>query len=343
MFKNKCVLITGSAGTIGSALTHFILQNQPATIILLDNAETPLFNLEETLRLKGLKIDHIKFVLGSITNIALIEKLFSTHAIDFIFHTAAYKHVPIIERNPIPGVEVNCIGTKILSDASIKHKVKNFIFISTDKAVEPANVMGATKLLAEKYINALSEKHPESTRFITLRFGNVINSNGSVIPLFKEQLLNNGTLTITDREATRYFISLSKVIILLFESLKFAKTGDVFLFEMGESKSILEIAKETINELNFKEEKVQIETIGLRPGEKLHEDLVASDVNKEKTQHPEIYLVKEKKILSLKEITVDINILQKLANEQDTIAVVTQLKRILKTFKSRNSEFEDLD
>lgn len=343
MFKNKCVLITGAAGTIGSALTHFIIKNKPLKIILLDNAETPLFNLEETLRAKALKADLIQFVLGSITNQGLIEKLLSTNVVDFIFHTAAYKHVPIIERNPISGVEVNCIGTKILSDAALKYAVKNFIFISTDKAVNPANVMGATKLVAEKYILGLSKQHPKATRFLTLRFGNVIDSNGSVIPLFKEQLLRSKRLTITDREATRYFISVSKVIELLLESLKFAKTGAVLLFEMGEPQSILDIAKTTIKDLNFKEEKVHIQFIGLRPGEKLHEDLVTRHTVIEKTQHPEIYLINEKHTLTLKTLTEGINTLEKLSNEQDNVAVVRQLKVMLKTFKSRNSEYEALD
>lgn len=341
MFGNKCILITGAAGTIGSAITHFLVTKHPLKLILLDNAETPLFNLEQSLNSE--RSNTIQFILGSITDKRLIKSLLAKHKVDFIFHTAAYKHVHIVERNPISAVHVNCLGTKVLSDASIKYNVKNFIYISTDKAVKPANVMGATKLVAEKYINALSENYPISTRFVTLRFGNVINSNGSVIPLFKEQLLRKKKLTITNKEATRYFISVSKVIALLLESLKLAKTGDVFLFDMGEPKSIMEIAIATIKELNFKEEDVQIETIGLRSGEKLHEDLVETYSKLEKTEHPEIYLVKQKEVLSLNQLTKDLNKLQKLANSRDIISIVRHLKSILKTFKSKNSMFETLD
>jgi FlaA1/EpsC-like NDP-sugar epimerase len=343
MFNNKCVLITGAAGSIGSALADFILLKKPSKIILLDNAETPLFKLEQVLRLK-LPIDtQIEFVLGSITNKPLIEKLFANSKIDFVFHTAAYKHVPVLEKNPIPGVEVNCIGTKILADGAIKYNVKNFLFVSTDKAVEPANVMGATKLLAEKYIGALSKQYMLSTRFVTLRFGNVIGSNGSVIPLFKEQLLLNKKLTLTDVAATRYFINVSKVVSLAIESLKFAISGSVFLIEMGAPKSILSIAKQTISELNLNEAQVDIEIIGLRPGEKLHETLVGNQASLKKTEHPEIYLIKETETLSFEEITEAFKVLQHIVNQQDDIVVVQYLKSLLKTFKSRNSQFESLD
>ncbi|AUC74755.1 polysaccharide biosynthesis protein [Olleya sp. Bg11-27] len=343
MFNNKCVLITGAAGTIGSALTHFIVGNKPLKIILLDNAETPLFNLEETLRLKVLISTNIIYVLGCITDQSFVQKLFSAHTIDYVFHTAAYKHVPILERNPIPGVKVNCFGTKILADAAVKYEVKNFVLVSTDKAVAPANVMGATKLLAEKYVSALSKQYPELTRFVTLRFGNVIGSNGSVIPLFREQLLKDKRLTLTHKETTRYFISVSKVVVLLIESLKFAKTGALFLLEMGEAQSILNIAKQTISELKLKEEEVQIEIVGLRPGEKLHEDLVNKHTSLEKTTHPEIYLIKEEEILSLDVVTSNLKSLQIIVDQQNDIEVVRCLKKILKTFTSQNSEFERLD
>ena len=343
MFNNKCVLITGAAGTIGSALTHFIIQKKPHKIILLDNAETPLFNLEETVRVGSSGVTEIIYVLGSITNQVFVDKLFSMYAIDYLFHTAAYKHVPILERNPIPGVEVNCFGTKILSDAAIKYKVNNFVFVSTDKAVAPANVMGATKLLAEKYVSALSKQYPESTRFVTLRFGNVIGSNGSVIPLFREQLLKGKRLTLTHKETTRYFISVSKVVVLLVESLKFAKNGALFLLEMGEAQTILSIAKQTMVELKLKEEEVDIEIIGLRPGEKLHEELVSSYESLEQTEHSEIYLIKAEDTLSLDELTVKIDKLQNIVNQQEDIAVVKYLKSILKSFKSQNSYFERLD
>ncbi|TYB74204.1 polysaccharide biosynthesis protein [Bizionia saleffrena] len=343
MFKNKCVLITGAAGTIGWALTHFILPFQPKKIILLDTAETPLFNLEHAINSVVPESTTIQCVLGSITNVALINKLLSENTIDFLLHTAAYKHVPTIEKQPIEGIQVNSLGTKLLADAALKNGVKQFVFMSTDKAVNPSSVMGATKLLAEKYIKILSESHPEATRFITVRFGNIIDSNGSVIPLFKAQLKENKPLTITHKKATRYLISVSKVVSLLAECLTFAKTGEILVFEMGKPQSIYDIATTTIQESGYNIQDIQIETIGLRPGEKLHEELVSGNTNLEPTRHRDIFVVNEPNTVPLSEINRAFQNLQKAVETYDALAAVKALKRTLKTYKSKNSEYEALD
>ncbi|MBQ0769010.1 MAG: SDR family NAD(P)-dependent oxidoreductase [Bizionia sp.] len=343
MFKNKCILITGAAGTIGSALTHFILSYNPKKIILLDAAETPLYNLEHTIDSVNSESTTIQFVLGSITNSALINKLLSENKIDILFHTAAYKHVPLIEKQPVEGIKVNSLGTKLLADAALKYGVNQFVFISTDKAVNPSSVMGASKLIAEKYIKTLSESHRESTCFVTVRFGNIIDSNGSVIPLFKEQLKNKKPLTITHKKATRYLISISKVVSLLSKSLALAKTGEILVFEMGKPQSIYDIAIATIKEAGYNIQDVQIKIIGLRPGEKLHEELLSENDSLEATEHPEIYVVNKPNTVSSTEIVRAFRNLQKGVEMYDALAVVKELKRTLQSYKSVNSEFEALD
>lgn len=343
MFKNKCILITGAAGTIGSALTHFILKCNPKKIILLDAAETPLYNLEQTINTVNSESTSVQFVLGSITNSALIYKLLSENNIAILFHTAGYKHVPIIEKQPLEGIKVNSLGTKLLADAALKYGVSQFVFISTDKAVNPSSVMGASKLIAEKYIKTLSESHQETTCFITVRFGNIIDSNGSVIPLFKEQLKNKKPLTITHKDATRYLISISKVVSLLAESLSFAKTGEILIFEMGKPQSIYDIATATIKESGFNIKEIHIKTIGLRPGEKLHEELLSENDSLEATEHPEIYVVNEAEPVNTLEV---INAFKKIKNAVETydaLSAIKALKSILKTYKSVNSEYEALD
>lgn len=343
MFKNKCILITGAAGTIGSALTHFILKYNPKKIILLDAAETPLYNLEQTINTVNSESTSVQFVLGSITNSALINKLLSENNIAILFHTAAYKHVPIIEKQPLEGIKVNSLGTKLLADAALKYGVSQFVFISTDKAVNPSSVMGASKLLAEKYIKTLSESHQEATCFITVRFGNIIDSNGSVIPLFKEQLKNKNPLTITHKDATRYLISISKVVSLLAKSLSFAKTGEILIFEMGKPQSIYDIATATIKESGFNIKEIHIKTIGLRPGEKLHEELLSENDSLEATEHPEIYVVNEAEPVNTLEV---INAFKKIKNAVETydaLSAIKALKSTLKTYKSVNSQYEALD
>jgi len=343
MFKNKCILITGAAGTIGSALTQYLLQFHPKKIILLDAAETPLFNLEHNINTGHSNSTVVQFVLGSISNSALINKLLSDNKIAILFHAAAYKHVPLIEKQPIEGVKVNSLGTKLLADAALKHRVSQFVFISTDKAVNPSSVMGASKLIAEKYIKTLSESHPEATSFITVRFGNIIDSNGSVIPLFKKQLKNKQPLTITHKNATRYLISISKVVSLLAESLTLAKTGEILMFEMGKPQSIYKIATATIKECGYNPKSIEIRMIGLRPGEKLHEELLTQNARLELTSHPEIYTVKEPSTVSSAEIVRTFQNLQRKVEMYDALAVVKELKRTLKTYKSVNSVFEALD
>ncbi|MGB1312058.1 MAG: polysaccharide biosynthesis protein [Bizionia paragorgiae] len=343
MFKNKCVLITGAAGTIGTALVHHVLAGQPKKIILLDTAETPLYDLEQALNYENNELTAIQYVLGSITNTILVDKLLSENTVDILFHAAAYKHVPIIEKYPLEGVHVNSIGTKQLADSALKFKVKTFVFISTDKAVNPSSVMGATKLLAENYIRSLSKTSSNTTRFVVVRFGNIIDSNGSVIPLFKAQLKQNKALTITHKKASRYFISVSKVVSLVSISLDFARSGEMLLFEMGNAQSIYDIAKTTVENVGLKVEDVSIKTTGLRPGEKLHEELLRSDESIETTVHPEIYVVNS----PLKtDLTLLNNVFKQLENAvaiYDTKAAVKTLKTALKTYKSKNSEYSALD
>jgi len=343
MFDNKIILITGAAGTIGSAITHKIISLNPKKIILLDNSETALFYLQQSLNFKISEKINVDFILENINNKKALKEIFKKNKIDFLFHAAAYKHVPVIEKNPIAGVLNNTIATKNLADLAVKYKVSHFVFFSTDKAVNPSSVMGATKLMAEKYIDCIASKKLSKTSFLTIRFGNIINSNGSVIPLFKKQLEENKTILLTDKEASRYIITIDKVITLLLESIKIFKNGDLFLFDMGKAITVQEMLNKAINELDFKNDEVVIKVVGLRPGEKLHEELLEESSKLLRTQHSEIFKIKTKQSLSQKKIKKVFKILLNNIKSNKEEEVIKTLKSFLKNYKSLNSKFQSLD
>ncbi len=275
MVKGKTIIITGAAETFGSALATAYITMEPRHLILIDNAETPLFELETALNPINEKKVKITFILGSIKNKNQLKKIFSEERIDIIFHTAAYKHVSMLESNPFSALEANVFGTINLAEKAIKQEVKDFIYISTDKAVNPISVMGMTKKIAEKYILGLSKSSKHETRFLITRFGNIEYSNGSVIPLFEYQIKNHLPVTITDKKATRYFISISNVVKSIHKSLELGNDGDVLLFNMGKPKNILELAQKIIRD--SKRSNIEIKIIGLRQGEKLNEELIEKE------------------------------------------------------------------
>jgi len=299
-FSNETILVTGAAGTIGSALARHVVHCKCKSIILIDNAESPLYYLEKELERHSKK--DISFIVTDIRDEASMQEVFESFQPTVVFHTAAYKHVPLMESNAYEAVKLNIFGTKILADLAISNNAKKFIFISTDKAVNPVSVMGMTKRIAEKYLNDLNTQ--QKTSFLITRFGNVLGSNGSLIPVFKKQLDDGRPLTITSKTVSRYFININKASNLI---LKIASTASwnhhMFTFNMGEPIKIINLAKIFVSEYGpHKQKQLEIEIIGLRPGEKLHEDLVSNNETLIPTIHEDIFYVipkKETKVLNL--------------------------------------------
>ena len=307
LIKDKIICITGAGGSIGSELSLQILKYNPKKLILLERSEINLYRLEQTIIERKLNIVDLKFVLGCSTNRILIRNLLREEKVQVVYHAAAYKHVPIVEKNPIQGIENNVISTKVLCEESLKAKVGNFCLISTDKAVRPANIMGASKRLAELIVQsyAQSSKYdPDNikinTCFSMVRFGNVLDSSGSVVPRFRKQIREGGPLTITHPEITRFFMTISEAVNLVIESLLYARGGDLFLLDMGEPILIKELALQMIklsgleikNSINPNGD-IEIVYTGLRPGEKLYEELLI-DAEAIPTKNKHIFRAKEK-------------------------------------------------
>ena len=290
--KNKVVFVSGAGGSIGSEICNQIMQYQPKALLAYDISEFSLYKLKQNFIKKGLK-NNIKYFLGNIQNTKSLSKLFKDHNPNIIFHAAAYKHVPMIENdNNIEALTNNALGTYILANEAKKYKVNKFILISTDKAINPTNVMGASKRLAE--IICLKIQSKCKTKFITVRFGNVLNSSGSVIPLFTEQIQNGGPITITDKRITRYFMSIPEAAKLVLQSTIIGNGGEVFILDMGKPIKIINLAKDMINLSGYNEDMIKIKTIGLRPGEKLFEELIGYSENSFDTNHSKIRSVLSK-------------------------------------------------
>ncbi len=338
--NNKTILITGAAGSIGSEIVRQICNFNPYKLILLDQGETPLHSLE--LEINELSPDfNVEYALCDITNTVKLKQIFENHRIDIIYHAAAYKHVPMMERHPSEAVRNNIFGTKILSDLAIKYKVSKFVMISTDKAVNPTNVMGASKRIAEIYCQSLNEFG--ITNFITTRFGNVLGSNGSVIPLFKKQIENGGPVTVTDPEVTRYFMTIPEACQLVLEASAMGKGGEIFIFDMGKSVKIVDLAKNMIRLAGLIPGKdIEIKFTGLRPGEKLYEELLAKEENTLPTYHPKILIAK---VIPepYDQIQQKINRLINLSETGDKMEIVAMMKDIVPEFKSHNSVYSVLD
>lgn len=335
----KVILVTGAAGSIGSGLVKQIGNYEPKTIVLLDQAESALYDLQQELNSKG-NLFPFDVVIGDIRNYDRIKRVFNFYKPDYVFHAAAYKHVPLMENNPSEAVLTNVKGTKNLVDLALEYNVQKFVMISTDKAVNPTNVMGASKRVAEIY--AQTKNQLGKTRFVTTRFGNVLGSNGSVIPLFQKQIEQGGPLTITDERITRFFMTIPEACQLVLEAGSMGQGGEIFVFDMGKSVKIIDLAKKMIQLSGLELGKdIEIKVTGLRPGEKLYEELLASEENTIPTHNPQILIAKTKEN-SEQQLNAVEELIQ-LFDSQQNEQIVRKMKEIVPEYISNNSEFEKLD
>lgn len=343
----KRILITGASGSIGSEIARQLRFFRPEKIYLLDQAESPLYELEIELREKH-KFTDFEIVVADVRNEVRMNNVFGTFRPHVVYHTAAYKHVPLMEDNPSEAVITNVGGTKIVADLSVKYGVEKFVFVSTDKAVNPTNVMGCSKRIAEIYVqslnNHLDKQDPENhTQFITTRFGNVLGSNGSVIPVFQKQIREGGPITVTHPEITRYFMTIPEACQLVLEAGAFGKGGEIFIFDMGESVKIVDLARKMVQLAGLELGKdIQMVFSGLRPGEKLKEELLNQTEKTLPTHHPKIMIAKVQEY-SYEQSTKDIEELIRLFKTQNNGSIVARMKLIVPEFISNNSVFEALD
>ena len=345
--KNKCILITGAAGSIGSEIVRQLLVFQPKKLVLLDQAETPLHNL--CIEIEGLKKDiAIEIEIHDVRDYEGMKKIFEKYNPNSVYHAAAYKHVPLMEKHPIQAVLVNVLGTKNMADLSYQYKVEKFVLVSTDKAVNPSNVMGASKRIAEKYIQSLHLAQTEiltknTTRFITTRFGNVLGSNGSVVPLFTKQIQEGGPVTITHPDIIRYFMTIPESCQLVLEAGAMGNGGEIYIFDMGKPVRIYDLALKMIRMAGFEPEKeIKIEITGLRPGEKLYEELLNDPKNTLPTHHEKITIAHEP-MVDFNSIPKQVEELIRIAKNNSNVAIVKFMKLIIPEFISKNSEYETLD
>lgn len=338
--KNKVVLVTGAAGSIGSELVRQILRFEPKKIVLLDNAESPLHEMELELSDKY-PSSVFEVVMGDVRNEERMQNVFGTFKPQVVYHAAAYKHVPMMENNPSESILTNVLGTKVVAGLAVQHQAEKFVLISTDKAVNPTNVMGASKRIAEIYTQSLGKQ--STTKFITTRFGNVLGSNGSVIPRFKKQIEQGGPITVTHPDITRYFMTIAEACQLVLEAGCMGRGGEIFVFDMGKQVKISELAKKMIKLSGLAEGRdIQIVYTGLRPGEKLYEELLADAENTLPTHHPQILIGKVKEY-GFNEVKEKIEKLISLFNGQNNVEIVSRMKELVPEFKSNNSVFEKLD
>lgn len=340
--SDKKVLVTGGAGSIGSEIVRQVAQFNPSLIVVLDQAESPLYELELEL-LEKFPDQKFKFVLADISNNYRLEKLFETYQFSMVYHAAAYKHVPLIEDNPHEAIFVNVLGTRNVALLSKKYKVNRFVMVSTDKAVNPTNVMGASKRTAELFVQSLQNSPGNTTKFITTRFGNVLGSNGSVIPHFRKQIEKGGPVTITHPDIIRYFMTIPEACELVLQAGTMGNGGEIYVFDMGEPVKILDLAKRMIKLSGYiPNVDIQITFIGLRPGEKLYEELLSDNTTTIPTHHEKIMISKDPS-MEFDEVNVLCKQIITSAVKRDKLQVVKILKTIVPEFISNNSEFEVLD
>lgn len=341
--KGKRVLVTGAAGSIGSEIVRQLLPYTPEMIIMCDQAETPLHNLELELREKGTHVNCLSF-LADVTNVKRMDGLFETFQPHYVYHAAAYKHVPMMELCPTEAVRNNVMGTRIIADLAVKYHVERFVMISTDKAVNPTNVMGASKRMAEIYVQGLAKENDHSTKFVTTRFGNVLGSNGSVINRFKEQIERGGPLTVTHPNITRYFMTIPEACQLVLEAGSMGNGGEIFVFDMGQPVAIADLAKKMIRLYGMIPNiDINITYSGLRPGEKLYEELLNDAENTLATYHDKILIAKVREVeLSHVKVCFD-DLGQLVTNAKNEMQLVGKMKELVPEFLSNNSVFEQLD
>lgn len=338
-FNGKKILVTGAAGSIGSGLIRQIANYHPSELLLLDQAESPTYDLQIALKNEFPDLNY-EVIIGDISNKDRLRNVFDTFRPDYVFHAAAYKHVPLMEENPSEAILTNVHGTKTLVDLAMEYDVYKFVMVSTDKAVNPTNVMGASKRIAEIY--AQSANDLGKTKFITTRFGNVLGSNGSVIPLFQRQIEAGGPVTVTDERITRFFMTIPEACQLVLEAGAMGDGGEIYVFDMGESVKIIDLAKKMIRLSGLELGKdIEIKITGLRPGEKLYEELLAKDENTLPTHHHKI--LKAKVRVEDPHQKDAINELVELFHAQNNVDIVTKMKEIVPEFISNNSTYEKLD
>ena len=338
MLRGKRILITGAAGSIGSEMARQVAKFQPTELVLVDQAETPMHDVRLYMANNHKDLKCLTIV-SSITDAEHMKKIFSEHKPEYVFHAAAYKHVPMMEDNPGQAVRNNIYGTRVIADLAVKYGTKKFVMISTDKAVNPTNVMGCSKRICEIYCQALNY-HQQTTQFVTTRFGNVLGSNGSVIPIFREQIKKGGPVKVTHPDIIRYFMLIPEACRLVLEAGTMGKGGEIFVFDMGEPVKIVDLAKRMIALSGAKD--VKIEFSGLRDGEKLYEELLATKENTKPTHHPKIM------VAQVREYPYDLALqneieLHELSKGFDDMAIVKKMKEIVPEFKSQNSKYQELD
>ena len=338
LLTGTTVLITGAAGSIGSEIVRQVASYKPANMILIDQAESPEHDIRLMMARDYPEVPALTIVT-SISRKTRMDTLFRKYRPDYVFHAAAYKHVPMMEDNPSEAVLNNIYGTKVIADLSVKYGVKKFVMVSTDKAVNPTNVMGCSKRICEIYVQSLNNTQT-ATQFITTRFGNVLGSNGSVIPLFKEQIKRGGPVTVTDENIVRFFMLIPEACKLVLEAGTKGNGGEIFVFDMGQPVKIVDLAKRMIRLSGAKN--VEIKFTGLRPGEKLYEE-VLSDLEGTKPTFHEKIRVAEVRAADFEKVSKDIDELVEISKQYDNMATVKKMKEIVPEYKSKNSEYEVLD
>ena len=334
MLRDSTILITGSAGSIGSEIVRQVATFNPAHMVLIDSAETPQHDIRLMMRKHFPSID-CQTIVASITQEKLMDKIFKTNRPDYVFHAAAYKHVPMMEDSPSEAIYNNVYGTKIMADLSVKYGVRKFVMISTDKAVNPTNVMGCSKRLCEIYTQSLNGAQ-ETTEFVTTRFGNVLGSNGSVIPIFEKQIRNGGPVTVTDPNVTRFFMLIPEACKLVLEAGTHGHGGQIFVFDMGKSVRISDLAKRMIKLSNAKD--VKIVYTGLRPGEKLYEEVLANEESTEPTFNKKIRIAKVRQY-EFDQVSKEIDNIIETALTYDQNAVVALMRQLVPEYKPANSQW----
>ena len=331
------VLITGAAGSIGSELVRQVAEYKPAIMILIDQAETPEHDIRLMMAKEYPEI-RSETIVTSICKMERMERIFADYMPDYVFHAAAYKHVPMMENNPTEAVQNNIMGTKIMADLAVKYGTKKFVMVSTDKAVNPTNVMGCSKRICEIYVQALNKV--SKTQFVTTRFGNVLGSNGSVIPLFQEQIKNGGPVTVTHPNIIRYFMLIPEACKLVLEAGTKGKGGEIFVFDMGKPVKIADLAKRMIKLSGAKH--IRIQYTGLRAGEKLYEEMLNEEENTKPSFHDKIRIAQVREY-DYKHVSKDIDELIALSGKFDDLATVKKMKQIVPEYRSNNSIYEELD
>ena len=347
MLRDKCILITGAAGSIGSEIARQVALFRPSHLILIDQAETPMHDVRLFMAQSHRDL-HVETIVTSICNQEHMEKIFAQYRPEYVFHAAAYKHVPMMEDNPAEAVQNNVYGTRVIADLAAKYGTRKFVMISTDKAVNPTNVMGCSKRICEIYCQSLNNKlwketqltGRRTTQYVTTRFGNVLGSNGSVIPIFKEQIRKGGPVTVTHPDIIRYFMLIPEACRLVLQAGTMGHGGEIYVFDMGKPVRIADLAQRMIDLSGAKN--IKIHYTGLRDGEKLYEELLASKENTIPTPHPNI-MVAQVPEYPYEQALQNETELYRISKSFDEMAIVKKMKEIVPEFKSNNSKYEILD